>query len=99
MALILNKNYKGIPAKYWKILKSDCDYIKNRTLVNLGHYVDKKQRTENINNYLDILAKYIDGVDLTRAEQYNELKKPVYSVNPVTEEQVQINEFVSAQDD
>jgi len=99
MALILEKNYKGIICDYWKIIKVDSDFIKGKTIVRLGLYRNKETRTADINNYIDILAKTINGVDFTREKIYPILKEPVYDVNPMTNEQTQINEFVNALDD
>jgi len=99
MALLRNKKYKGIDCNCWKIIKVDQDLISGKMIVRLGLYQNKNQRLANVNNYLDILAKTITGVDLTRKDIYSLLKERIYQENPMTREKEQVNEFVNATDD
>jgi len=54
MALKLQKNFKGINADYWKILRTDVSLIENKTLVRIGLYVSEDVRKKEINNFLEL---------------------------------------------
>jgi len=61
MALKLQKNFKGINADYWKILRTDVSLIENKTLVRIGLYVSEDVRKKEINNFLELQAVFVEG--------------------------------------
>jgi len=54
MAIILEENYKGIKANYWRINKFQLDSINNIATITLGLYPSKEARLDSINNYLKL---------------------------------------------
>jgi len=70
MALQLNVSYKGMDCSYWKIITSICDFSTNKTRVILGLYQNKAQRDAGVGNFLERQAVDVDGVDLSRENQY-----------------------------
>jgi hypothetical protein len=75
MALLLEKNYKGITANYWKIIDVHFDCLSNLTNATMGLYKDQEAReADPINNILETTAVQYDGVDFTRADLYPKVK-------------------------
>jgi len=102
VALKLVMDYKGLSAEYWKILKSDTNFLSGETVVRLGLYKDKATRDANIADYLLMEAMRFNISDKPLNDLYIEVKKPIYEtvVDPATgdSEEVQVNKFVDAVD-
>ncbi len=75
MALIKEKNYKGINCNYWIVLKYDWEKITDKTHIVLWLYQSKKARNENIENYVRVDWITLDGGDYTVQQIYAKLKE------------------------
>jgi hypothetical protein len=76
MALQLGSDFKGISANYWKIIDYHVDDLLGKTYVTMGLYVSSATRSASKFNLLKKLDPIpMAGIDLTRAQIYDNLKK------------------------
>lgn len=88
MALIKEKDYKGIKCEYWIVLKYDWEKLTNKTHVTLWLYQSRKARNENLDNYVRVDWVTLDGGDYTVNQIYAKLKeskKEIIEVPVITE--------------
>lgn len=91
MALEKEYKYKGITAKYWKILGAGTDVVNNKTTVRVGLYVSSESREADIKNSLMVSNFNVEGVDYTRDDLYVKIKEPIYKPVGGLEEDEQVN--------
>lgn len=75
MALKLLSVFKGVPANYWKILSISENILGKKTTVELGLYINHLARKASDSNILNRKIVQLDGVDLTRVQIYDAIKK------------------------
>ena len=75
MALIKEKDYKGINCNYWIVLKYDWEKITDKTHVVLWLYQSKKARNANLDNYVRVDWVTLDGGDYTVKQIYAKLRE------------------------
>ena len=75
MALIKEKDYKGITCDYWIVLKYDWEKITDKTHVVLWLYQSKKARNANLDNYVRVDWVTLDGGDYTVKQIYAKLRE------------------------
>lgn len=113
MAIIKQKQSKGITAEYWQIYKNDYNKDANITLSRMRCYVNKDTRDAGLNNYLNMpsfmVNRTFDG-ELSVEETYVAWKQPImqdvlgedeqptYEEDGVTKIQEDTNFFSDAED-
>jgi len=97
MALKFREEYKGILAEYWKLIELKQDFATLKSIAILALYKDEQIRRRHVSNYLKIEKVELGCIDLSRADAYTEIKKPVYEKTP-DGRQIQTNKFVKAED-
>lgn len=92
----------GIPATYWKIIRTDIAYQTNKSdqptdQVLIGGYFDKKSRQNNAEPLM-VIVQYHNLNDMARPNCYDIIKQSRMVMNEDTGELEETNILAGAQD-